>query len=138
MNFGEKIITLRKERSLTQQQLADIVGLSTRTIRNYEGEGMYPKDRETYQKLADALSVDINYLLIEDNTYTVYARKNYGRKGMDEALALLSEVRQIFAGDRLHPDDKDELMRSILDAYWIAKDLNREEERNKHKKDKKK
>ena len=34
--FGEKLTDLRKEKGLTQQQLADMLGVSVKTINQYE------------------------------------------------------------------------------------------------------
>ena len=42
MNFGEKVSQLRKQNGLTQRQLADALGVSLRTITNYETGGRYP------------------------------------------------------------------------------------------------
>lgn len=45
MKFGEKIRMERKRAGLTQQDLADAVGVSLRTIANYERQGKLPKKR---------------------------------------------------------------------------------------------
>lgn len=124
MNFGEKVSQLRKQNGLTQRQLADALGVSLRTITNYETGGRYPKQREIYKKLADVLQVDINYLLTENETFIVYAHEQYGNRGMQQAQRLLAEVRGLFSGGDLNEEDKDEMMRAIQDAYWIAKENN--------------
>lgn len=124
MNFGEKVSRLRKQHGLTQRQLADELGVSLRTITNYETGGRYPKQREIYKKLAEVLQVDINYLLTENETFIVYAHEQYGSRGMQQAQRLLAEVRGLFSGGELAEEDKDEMMRAIQDAYWIAKENN--------------
>lgn len=124
MNFGEKVSQLRKQKKITQRELADEIGVSLRTITNYETGGRYPKQREIYRKIADALEVDVNYLLTENETFIVYAREEYGSKGMQQAQRLLAEVRGLFSGGTLDEDDKDEMMRAIQDAYWVAKEKN--------------
>lgn len=124
MNFGEKVSQLRKQKKITQRELADEIGVSLRTITNYETGGRYPKQREIYRKIADALEVDVNYLLTENETFIVYAHEEYGSKGMQQAQRLLAEVRGLFSGGTLDEDDKDEMMRAIQDAYWVAKEKN--------------
>ena len=38
MLFGEKVKLLRKEKGLTQTELAEAVGVTLRTVQNYEGK----------------------------------------------------------------------------------------------------
>ena len=63
MKFGEKVRLLRNEKKLSQTELGKMCGLSLRTIRNYEVDGRYPKQREVYTKLAAALGCEVNFLL---------------------------------------------------------------------------
>ncbi|WP_347216646.1 helix-turn-helix domain-containing protein [Chryseobacterium sp.] len=42
---GSEIVAYRKEYNLTQQQFADLVGVSKNTISNYEGGGVIPKSK---------------------------------------------------------------------------------------------
>lgn len=124
MNFGEKVSQLRKQKKITQRELADEIGVSLRTITNYETGGRYPKQREIYRKIADALEVDVNYLLTENESFVIYSHDDYGSKGMQQAQRLLAEVRGLFSGGSLDEDDKDEMMRAIQEAYWVAKQKN--------------
>lgn len=62
MNTGERIRALRKEKGLTQEQLADLTGVSLMSIRRYEkGNKKYQAD--ILEKIAEALDVDVNFLL---------------------------------------------------------------------------
>ncbi len=131
MKFSEKLKNARTAAGLTQQQLADSLGVSLRTITNYETGDRYPKKREIYGKLADILKVDINYLLTEDEEFVADAANLYGTKGAQQAQELLSQVTGLFSGGELNPDDMDEMMRAIQDAYWIAKEKNKKYSKNK-------
>ena len=42
VNFGEKVKLLRKERNLTQKQLADMLGVVVSAISSYESGARYP------------------------------------------------------------------------------------------------
>ena len=55
MTFGEKVRSLRKEKKMSQQELASMVGVSYRTIRSWEVEGRFPKQNVLYQKQAAAM-----------------------------------------------------------------------------------
>lgn len=41
MTLGEKIATLRKESNYTQEQLADILGVSRQSVSKWESEVLY-------------------------------------------------------------------------------------------------
>ena len=69
MTFGEKVRSLRKEKKMSQQELASMVGVSYRTIRSWEVEGRFPKQNVLYQKLADALQCDVSYLMSENEAF---------------------------------------------------------------------
>lgn len=56
MTIGEKIRTIRKEKGMTQQQLADICGMADSAIRKYESGKVVPKT-EMIKRIATALEV---------------------------------------------------------------------------------
>ncbi|MGI5855927.1 MAG: helix-turn-helix domain-containing protein [Candidatus Merdivicinus sp.] len=62
MTISEKIREARSKAGLTQQQLADKLGVSQQYIANYESGKHYPKI-QTLQKIADALEVSMADLL---------------------------------------------------------------------------
>ncbi len=70
INFGRKVKLLRKERGLTQKQLADMVGVAVSAISAYEAGNRYP----TYSglvSLARIFHVSTDYLLGIANTRIV-------------------------------------------------------------------
>ena len=62
MNIGDNMRNIRKQKSMTLQQLADILGCSQQNISKYESGKRTPK-LKTVQKIADALNVNVNDLL---------------------------------------------------------------------------
>ena len=126
MKFGEKVRRLRNEKGLSQTELGKLCGLSLRTIRNYEVDGRYPKQREVYSKLAAVLGCDVNYLLSEDEEFVLQAKQTYGYQGAKDAEELIADISALFAGGELSEDAKDGVMRALQDAYWMAKEKNRE------------
>ena len=61
MSIGSRIQEARKRKSLTQQQLADAIGVTKGAVGNYECGSAYPKADVMY-KLMAALEVDANYI----------------------------------------------------------------------------
>ena len=52
MKFGEKLIKLRKEKKLSQEQLAEELGVTRQTISNWENYKNYP-DIAMLTKISD-------------------------------------------------------------------------------------
>lgn len=61
---------LRKQKKLTQEELANLIGVTKRTIIHWEKYGFSSADK--LQKLADCFDVSISYLLDYDinNTFS--------------------------------------------------------------------
>ena len=68
MTFGEKLRRARREKGLTQAELANQAGLGLRTIIAYEKGETYPQKRSTYQTLAEILGVQADDLHNEETT----------------------------------------------------------------------
>ena len=125
MKFGEKIKALRTEKRISQEEAARAAGISRRAYGSYEQEGVYPRNREIYVKLAQLFGCEVNYLLTEDEDFVSRAGERYGAPGRRQAQELVREATALFAGGDLADEDKDEMLRAIQEAYWIAKEKNR-------------
>ncbi len=60
--FGERLTDIRKEKGLTQQELADKMGVSVKTINKYENDNDKDLSFFVVKKLASILNVSIDYL----------------------------------------------------------------------------
>lgn len=67
MNIGERIAQLRKNRSMSQFQLAKTLNIATSTLGMYETNKRKP-NMEMLEKLADFFGVSIDYLLGRETT----------------------------------------------------------------------
>lgn len=63
MDFGSHLRDLRKARRLTQQQLANAVGVDFTYISKVENGRVDPPSESTIRKIADALGADAEELL---------------------------------------------------------------------------
>lgn len=60
--FGQKLAALRKERGLTQPQLAELLGVSSPAVDYYERRAKNPSV-DTIERIADALGVEPAHFL---------------------------------------------------------------------------
>ena len=91
MKFAEKVRTLRREKDMSQAELAARVGVTQRTVAAYEAGSAYPRYPRTYEALARALGTQVNYLRTEDEVFMEEVGRAYGSRGQRQAQALLSE-----------------------------------------------
>ena len=77
MTFGEKVKNERNRLGLNQDELAKKIGVTRRVISSYENDSSRPRGTERYKKLAEALGVNINYLLSEDEAFIADVEDNY-------------------------------------------------------------
>lgn len=121
MTFGEKIKNLRKERGMTQKDLAEALGLSLRTISNYETGGLRPRHDATYDALAALFHVPKTYFFTEEDAFISAAEARWGKSGGADARELVDGVIGLFAGGRLDEEDKQAVFEAIQEAYFRAK-----------------
>lgn len=121
MKFSGKIKQLRKEKNINQEELAKRLGVSKRTVQNYEIAGMHPKKREIYYKLAEIFEVDVNYILTEDEELILDAYQKGGTPAMRDVDKIIDNVCGLFAGGTLPEADMDAAMKAITEAYFAVK-----------------
>lgn len=67
MTFGEKLSKIRKEYNYTQEQLADILGVSRQSISKWESDIAYP-ETDKLIKIGKLFKCSMDYLLNEEVT----------------------------------------------------------------------
>lgn len=125
MKFGEKIRALRKQKKLTQGDMAKELGISLRTYVGYEQDGRYPRRREMYARMAAILGCDVNWLLTEDEEFITAAGESYGSRGRRQAQELVEQLSGLFAGGELTEADRDAVMIALQKVYFDCKADNR-------------
>ena len=70
-DIGSKIKSARLEKKLTQEQVAELLGVSRQTISNWENEKSYP-DIISVIKMSDCYEVSLDYLLKGEQTMKTY------------------------------------------------------------------
>ena len=130
MTFGEKLVNARITMNLSQTELAEMVGISERSIYSYEQTGTLPRTA-VLKKLADALGVSVSYLMDEEETdklknisdelFIANARNEYGYKGAREAQEVLARASALFAGGELDDNAKEIFFQSLMEVYLESK-----------------
>lgn len=67
MSFSENLKKLRSEKNLSQEQLAELLGVSRQAVSKWEQDGGYPETEKLIQ-LADKLDVSLDALLLNRQT----------------------------------------------------------------------
>ena len=93
MILGSRIKTLRKEKGLTQQQLADLVNITKVSICCYE-KGNRTPNLETFMDLVDVLDTTPNYLLGTDIKVVAEDEEDYSVLLPKEDIQIINEIRK--------------------------------------------
>ena len=96
--IGKQLKSLRKSQKMTQQSVADKVGITRATLSNYEIDRRTP-DLKTLRKLAECYGVGLDY---------------FGISTADEVLELLARAKEVFESDQISKERKNELFDAIM------------------------
>lgn len=107
MDFAHRLAALRKEQGLTQQALAERVGIHVSQVRRYEAGTSQPT-LDVLRNIALALSVSADALLFEVD-----------ERGPDEDLRL-----QFEATTRLDDDEK-AVVKALLEGVLLKHEARR-------------
>jgi len=124
MAFAENLKALRKKHNLTQVKLAAELGVTKRSIVNYEAGRSYPSV-DTVARLEELYNVRMDLLIDESEEFVAQAQALYGIRGKRGSEQLVADVCGLFAGGELSDGDMDAAMKSLQEAYWIAKEKNK-------------
>lgn len=94
MTLGDKLSKLRKERNLTQEQLADVLGVSRQAISKWESDTAYP-ETDKLIRLSKLFDCSLDYLLkdagetdksIQTETAVAFLKKHLHEKKSEKTL----------------------------------------------------
>ena len=100
-NIAAKIKTLRKAKGLTQEQLADALGMTRGAIGGYEAGRRNPRLPDL-QKIADYFGVGLDY---------------FGVATTDEVFDILARAKDVFASDAISKEEKEKLYKELMRLY---------------------
>lgn len=103
--IGKKLQQLRKGRKLSQQELADKLGISRATVSNYEVGRRAPHLSEL-QRFAEFYGVGLDH---------------FGVASKDEVFDLITRAKAVFESDAVSSETKDELHLALMQFYLSIK-----------------
>lgn len=130
MGIGKRIKEARNSLGLTQDELANLLGVTKGAVANYENETSHPKEPIMY-KMFDALKVDANFLFQDEMNISTYISKttpdefekiikkyrtldNHGKK-LIETILLLEYERCAATPDPNEEDAKRECAKILTE-----------------------
>lgn len=102
MTFGAKLRAARKEKKLTQKELASMIKAAHNSVSNWENDQNMP-DPDTIQHLCWALDVDPNYFFCTDilsAATPLSSGTDYGLVLTDSEKLLIQKFRKLDARGR--------------------------------------
>ena len=111
MTFGEKLKKARLALNYSQSEVAELSGISERSLYTYEQTGTMPRSGNI-RKLAEVLN----------DIFIANAKNGYGSKGAKEATDILTRASALFAGGELDDSAKDLFFQSLMEVYLESKE----------------
>ena len=144
MKYGDRIAYLREQNNLTQQQLADKIGVTRASLSHYEKNRREP-DYETLQKLADFFEVSVDYLLgrTDKPTASGSPRPELTDKDEKDVAKRLQKFKEeiektdglAFSGEPLSEEAKESLIESMEYIFRQTQKINKKYTPKKYRKD---
>lgn len=104
MTFGERLRNARKNKGLTQKQLADLIGAKHNSISDWENNKNRP-DPDTIEYICGALEIPVSHLFSD----TVQS-KNFLESTDIDGQDLMAAINRIMSGEN-------KLAKSVLIAF---------------------
>ncbi|NYZ69813.1 helix-turn-helix transcriptional regulator [Endozoicomonas sp. SM1973] len=107
MSFSKRLTTVRKGKGLTQQQMAEVIGIHLSQVKRYESGETQPS-LDVLRKIALALNVSADTLLFDEE-----------ERGPSEGFRMQFEAITQFS------DDEKIVAKQVLDSLILQHTANR-------------
>lgn len=101
MNLSARLIVLRKERGLSQQSMADAIGIHVNSLKKYEA-GQAQPSLDALRKIATTLHTSTDFLLFDEH-----------ERGPSDDLRLQFEAVSQF------PEEERKIIKALLEGMII-------------------
>ena len=118
MTLGEKIKSLRKGLGMSQEKLAELMGISRQAVAKWENGQSAPSTANLF-KLAEILNTTTAFLLADDDTKGTGAEEN-----TDETKTALSQAEEFYRifkaeEERKNKEKKQRIRKNIIRALVV-------------------
>ncbi len=104
IKIGKFIAICRKENNLTQEQLAEKLSVSNKTVSRWENGNGFP-DISLLQPLCDILNISVNELLLGEKI----PEDNYRKKVEEHTIRILEETQNYLESGRYFNNNVEEI-----------------------------
>lgn len=125
MKFSQKLKVLREEKGFSQAELAEKIGVSSKTISRYESGESNPRYPRIYDDIAEALKIDKLELLSDEDAFVLSIKEKFGSYDANYASDLVNGMVGLMAGGDISDDDKRVILETLQEAFIISKKENR-------------
>lgn len=127
MKMNEKLEIMLSRKRIKKTDFAHSIGITYRAFANYLNGTRNPR-AETLQKMADQLQLTPEFLKDDSQELELTVEEQSIRKicasDADKALAaqFLAQSRGLFAGNTLNSEDKESLIKCLMEIYEDSRD----------------
>lgn len=127
MKMNEKLEIMLSRKRIKKTDFAHSIGITYRAFANYLNGTRNPR-AETLQKMADQLQLTSEFLKDDSQELELTVEEQFIRKicasDADKAQAaqFLAQSRGLFAGNTLNSEDKESLIKCLMEIYEDSRD----------------
>ncbi len=127
MKMNEKLEIMLSRKRIKKTDFAHSIGITYRAFANYLNGTRNPR-AETLQKMADQLQLTPEFLKDDSQELELTVEEQFIRKicasDADKAQAaqFLAQSRGLFAGNMLNSEDKESLIKCLMEIYEDSRD----------------
>ena len=127
MKMNEKLEIMLSRKRIKKTDFAHSIGITYRAFANYLNGTRNPR-AETLQKMADQLQLTPEFLKDDSQELELTVEEQFIRKicasDADQAQAaqFLAQSRGLFAGNTLNSEDKESLIKCLMEIYEDSRD----------------
>ena len=127
MKMNEKLEIMLSRKRIKKTDFAHSIGITYRAFANYLNGTRNPR-AETLQKMADQLQLMPEFLKDDSQELELTVEEQFIRKicasDADKAQAaqFLAQSRGLFAGNTLNSEDKESLIKCLMEIYEDSRD----------------
>lgn len=125
--MNEKLEIMLSRKRIKKTDFAHSIGITYRAFANYLNGTRNPR-AETLQKMADQLQLTPEFLKDDSQELELTVEEQFIRKicasDADKAQAaqFLAQSRGLFAGNTLNSEDKESLIKCLMEIYEDSRD----------------